>query len=293
MTIKPMTILAALLLSQGCGSSDDLNIVGQSDKEDLVGVIAADPGYVMALLPCPASTGCRSTTILDFAQVGINPAKVAVSIGRTPSELRELGTIDVRGGRIDPTQSANDDNTFIVEINEPADADIKDDGSLGYDPREKILVQMQLLDDSPATYEMTNCIHDLKPVDGSASPLILHRQQTIHAPTDVDVFSFDVVDELSFDTSIQYGKIIEVTRTGTQFSAKASTEAIYTCKSDGEELKLEVLRDQGSYLELGIDPDCKGQDDSGTVTIRVSDPEADIRSCPTYHLYAEVQASYL
>lgn len=283
MTLKPITLLTALLLAQGCSSSDDLNIVDQGDKEDVVGAIATDPGYVMFLLPCSAKTGCRSTTILDFDQLGAEAGEVTVSIGRTQAELREVGTAPVNGK-----------GEFILEINELADASIVSETSLGYDPSEKLIVMVELNNDNPVSYQMSNCIRDILPPEG-VNPLILHSPYTLHDSADTDVFSFDVVDDFNLDTSNLTGNIIEIDRVavGADLSAKSVTEAVYTCKSDGEEIPFELTRDRDGSYSLGLDPDCNGTDDSGTVTVKVNDPEADARSCPTYYLYAEVQASHL
>lgn len=88
--------------------------------------------------------------------------------------------------------------------------------------------------------------------------------------------------------------VVEVTRSNSRsFSSDLVVNATYTCHSDGEVLDLEGGRESPLKVTYGINPNCNSNDDSGTVHVEVSDPGADVRSCPKYVLTARAEPSYL
>lgn len=273
-----------LLLFPACASSGEVDIVDTADKEDGSWVVRADPGYRHVGLLCPAATGCKATITFDFTQLGADPADLSVLIGRSENDLKEAGSVVVNGSA-----------ELVIEIDEPP-TDSVPASSLDHDPAIRLLALIQLADENPVEYQLTHCMQD-QMKHSEYFPEEVTKKFTIHDATDTDVFTFEVVDDPSFVALPLQGHIIEIERISDGLSAESDTTATYTCKSDGEVLEFELTRaildNEAGDLSFGLNPDCKGLDDSGTVTITVNDPKANSRRCPGYFVYSEVQADYL
>lgn len=285
--MSKLAIISSLFLLQACsGAERDLPFEITDDKSDTLGVVAVDPGYQVRVLQCPADTGCKGTFVFDLQQVGADPAQAIIHVGRTPDTLRKLATQTVAG-----------ETELVIELDEPeATSWTEPEEGWGHDPGQVILVYIELGDDNPLSYNMSFCRQDLR-FDLGYQDFTEHSQRfTIHDAEDEDVFTLEIVDSPNVDTSGDGSPAIKIKRFSqneSNFSDKAETSATYTCATSNEEFPLEVVKEDAANYQLAITPDCQGTDDSGTVTIRVKDPEATVRSCPSYYLFTDLNLGRL